>query len=539
MMRTHSGMMNLMIILFISSLQISGQSSYSNFSAMSKKIEALNREYPDLCSVKSLIRTAGGKDIWVLTIGTGNKDSKPGIAVFGGVEGTHVLGKELASGFASMLLKESSEAEIKALLQKITFYVFPDVSPDATEQFFSDLKFERKLNARSTDDDRDFVFDEDPYEDLNNDGFITLIRVDDPSGKYIESNEDKRVMVQADLSKGETGRFLMFTEGIDNDKDGAFNEDGPGGVNFNRNFSYSYEAFGLNSGLYPVSEPETKAVADFLFDKFNIYAVFTFGPQDNLGQPLKSSDHAESDKKITSVMKSDEIINKLVSDRYHDITGAKGAPLTKSASGTFMDWAYFHYGRYSFSTPAWWFPAEKGKNEEVAFLKFAEKNKISNVFIPWSSINHPDFPGKKTEVGGIKPFVMINPPADTLGDLITKNYRFITSVASMHPELEFLDIKIDNAGQNIFRISLKLHNNGIFSTCAEIGRNNMWTRIMRISIETQSSQGILSGQKVQRINSLDGDQSADFTWLINGKGPVKVTAGALNTGVIDTTIDLN
>ena len=49
----------------------------------------------------------------------------------------------------------------------------------------------------------------------------------------------------------------------------------------------------LNAGLHPVSEPETKAVADFLFDRFNIYAVFTFGPQDNLGQPLKSSERAD------------------------------------------------------------------------------------------------------------------------------------------------------------------------------------------------------------------------------------------------------
>ena len=134
------------------------------------------------------------------------------------------------------------------------------------------------------------LFDEDPYEDLNKDGFITLIRVKDPSGKYIESDEDKRVMVAADLAKGQSGSYLVYSEGIDNDKDGSFNEDGAGGVNFNRNFTFNYEEFGLNAGLYPVSEPETKAVADFLFDKFNIYAVFTFGPQDNLGQPLKASE---------------------------------------------------------------------------------------------------------------------------------------------------------------------------------------------------------------------------------------------------------
>jgi hypothetical protein len=507
-----------LIILYFSCFSITTQAQYSDFKTMSQKIEALKSEYPEICSVRSLVKTEGGKEIWVVTIGTGNKDSKPGVAVLGGIEGSHVLGKELAAGFASLLLKESVTAEIKALLEKVTFYIFPDVSPDATEQYFSDIKYERIINSRSTDDDRDFLFDEDPYEDLNKDGLITMIRVSDPAGKYTESDEDKRVIVAADLSKGQNGKYLLFSEGIDNDKDGSFNEDGAGGVCFNRNFSFNYEEFGLNTGLHPLSEPETKAVADFLFDRFNIYAVFAFGPQDNLGQPLKASDHPENEKRITSIMKSDETINKLVSDKYHEITGAKGAPLTKTAAGNFMDWAYFHYGRYCFSTPAWWFPVEKGKNAEAAFLKFAEKNKIKDVFKPWSEISHPDFQGKKTETGGIKPFAMLNPPADTLNDLITKNFKFITTITEMHPELEFLDIKTEDTGENIFRITLKLHNKGIFSTCAEIGRKNMWTRIMRISLEPQTGQSLLSGLKVQRVDALDGGQEKEFSWLINGKG---------------------
>lgn len=542
-------------IFCISCYQLFAQNQYSNFKTMSQKIDALSKEYPSLCTIKSLVKTAGGKEIWVISIGTGNKDSKPGIAVFGGVEGSHILGKELAAGFASSILKESESKEIKELLNKVTFYIFPDVSPDATEQYFSDLKYERNINARSTDDDRDFVFDEDPYEDLNKDGLITLIRIKDPSGKYTESDEDKRVMVTSDLSKGQTGGYLVYSEGIDNDKDGNFNEDGEGGVNFNRNFTFNYEEWGLNSGMYPISEPETKAVADFLFDHFNIYTVFTFGPQDNLGQPMKASERAASaspaargqgggrssdqgDRRITSIMRTDETINKLVSDKYHEITGAKGAPLAKTTPGNFMEWAYYHYGRYSFSTPVWWFPVEKGKNSEAAFLKFAEKNKINDVFVPWTEINHPDFPGKKTEVGGIKPFVMINPPADTLGDLLAKNYKFITAIASMHPELEFLDIKSENTGENIYRITLKLHNKGIFATCAEVGDINMWTRIMRISLEPDKGQSILSGLKVQRVTRLEGDQSAEFSWLINGKGPLKVIAGALNTGIINTTFEL-
>ncbi len=538
MKKSVKGAIVFLLIIATASLQLEAQSQYNDFATMSGKLKLLSTEYPSACYLRSLTKTAGGKDIWVLTIGSGKKDDKPGIAVFGGVEGDHILGKELALGFASSLLKESSSKEIRELLDKITFYVFPDVSPDATEQYFSGLKYERNGNARSTDDDRDFVSDEDGYEDLNNDGLITLFRVADPSGKYIKSKEDDRIMVEADPGKGETGNYLVYSEGIDNDKDGSFNEDGPGGVDFNHNFSFNYEAFGQKAGMHPVSEPEAIAVADFLFDRFNIYAVFMFGPQDNLGQPMRSSGVVESDGVVTSIMKDDETINKLVSDRYHEITGVKGTPPEKAARGDFMDWAYFHYGRYSFSTPAWWISAEKGQNPEIAFMKYAESNHMGNIFVPWTEVSHPDFPGRKTEVGGIKPFVMTNPPADSLDNLTDKNFRFISAIASMHPELELLDIKTESAGEGIYRISLKVHNKGIFATCAKIGEDNMWTRIMRISLEPVKGQTILSGRKIQKVDRLEGDQSAEFSWLINGTGSVKVTAGALNTGTVSSIIEL-
>jgi len=519
-------------------VQLSAQTQYSNFKTMSQKIDVLTKDYPSLCSVKSIVKTSGGKEIWVLTIGTGDKDGKPAIAIVGGADGNHLLGKELALGFAGSILKDGSTPEIKSLLEKITFYIFPDVSPDATEQYFSEMKYERSVNNKSTDDDKDYIFDEDPYEDLNRDGFITLIRVKDPSGKYIESDEDKRIMAEADLSKGQKGQYLLYSEGIDNDKDDNFNEDGAGGVNINRNITFIYEEFGMNAEIYPVSEPETKAVADFLFGKFNIFAVFTFGLQDNLGQPFKASDRPNADRRITSFLKSDETINKLVSERYHEITGAKGAPVMKTTPGNFMEWAYYHYGRYSFGTPAWWFPSEKGKNQEAAFLKFAEKNMIKDVFVPWAAVNHPDFPRKITEVGGVKPFALINPPADTLDVLVSKNYKFLVDLATMHPELEFLDIKTENAGDDIFRLTMKVHNKGILSTCAEVGNMNTFTRVMRISLELSGGQALLSGTKVQRINRLEGDASAEFSWLISGKGAAKVTAGALNTGTIRSTIEL-
>ena len=562
-------------------LAAGAQNGYTSHKSMLQKAEALAKENPALCSFKSLAKTAGNSEIAVLTIGSGDRDSRAGIAILGGTDGTLLLGRELALGFALSLLKESANPEIKALLEKVTFYVFPDVSPDASEQYFRELKYERSINASPTDDDRDFSTDEDPYEDLDRDGFITMIRVADPAGTYTESTDDKRVMVPADLSKGETGAYFLYSEGIDNDKDGSFNEDGPGGVNFNKNLTYNYEEFGSNTGLHPVSEPETRAVLDFLFDHFNIYATFSFSPQDNLNpqqrpagpggspgavqaqpSPQEQPSMQQSqmppmlqgqfpqagggqmrnlmrqNRKITSVQKSDETIVKLVSDKYREITGSRGTPPVKNTPGNFMEWSYYHYGRYSFGTPAWWIPLERDKNAEAAFLKYAEENKMEDVFVPWTVIDHPDFPGKKTEVGGIKPFAMTNPPAEKIEELVSKNYKFIIAVAAMHPELEFLDKKVENMGDDVFRVSLKLHNKGIFATCTEAGQNNMWTRLMELRFEPANGQKFLSGQKVQRVQRLEGGAAAEFSWLVHGKGTVSISAGAANTGTVTTTLEL-
>ena len=553
--------MMLVLISVLSCMRLSGQYHYSDFKVLSQKIARLGTSYQSLCSVKSLIKTMGGKDIWVISIGSGNKDSKPGVAILGGIEGSYLLGTELAYGFAENLLEASTTSEIKGLLENITFYVFPNVSPDETEQYFSSPIYERDINTRSTDDDRDFLYDEDPYEDLNNDGFITSIRITDPAGTMTESGDDDRVMIPADLSKGLVGHYKVYSEGIDNDKDGELNEDGPGGVDFNKNFTYKYEEFGKNAGINAVSEPETRAIADFLYDHFNIYATISFGPQNNLGQQARSADRPASgqtagerqgqgqgqeqanarrtgNRRYTSIMNSDQTIYNLVSDMYQKITGLKGASAFESTPGNFVEWAYYHYGRYSFGTPGWWFPVERGKSAEISFLKYAAENKLNDVFVPWTEIKHPDFPDQKVEVGGIKPFLMYNPPDSMIGDLIRKDYDFIVAVAEMHPKLEYTDAKVENVGENIFRISLKVHNSGIFATCTEIGDINQWTRIMRITVEPSGNQDILSGIKVQRIPRLEGDNTEEFSWLISGKGLVKITAGALNVGAISRTFEL-
>ena len=133
-------------IIISSALSVIGQ-EYSNYSRQSTRINALAKSYPQLAKVQSLTKTAGGKDIWQITIGTGNTENKPAIAVIGGVEGNHLLGTELAIGFAENLLQGSNSDSIKTLLNKTTFYIYP-FSKKKISPFFAFAEICFYQNAR-------------------------------------------------------------------------------------------------------------------------------------------------------------------------------------------------------------------------------------------------------------------------------------------------------------------------------------------------------------------------------------------------------
>ena len=174
--------------------------------------------------------------------------------------------QELAEG-------QSKDTNVHNLLEHTTIYAFPRLNPDAAESYFARPRVERTTNRTPTDDDHDGLVDEDGPEDLNGDGLITNMRIEDPEGEFILDSVDSRLLIKADKAKGKKGAWRLLPEGIDNDKDDQWNEDDVGGVNLNRNFPYNYAFFGADSGWHQVSEPE-RAPGATLVAHPNIAAAF-------------------------------------------------------------------------------------------------------------------------------------------------------------------------------------------------------------------------------------------------------------------------
>jgi hypothetical protein len=532
---------NLFFLFLAATAFAQGQQDYSSNSVLAQRVKALVQKYPQLVKSKSLTQTLGGKDVWMLTIGTGKTEEKPAIAVVGGVEGKHLLGVEMAIGFAEKLLANSGIDSIKNLINTQTYYVFPNMSPDATEQYFAKVKTERSGNETKTDDDRDGKLNEDGADDLDGNGKITWMRVLDPTGKYKLNSDDPRSLLLADATKGENGKYILLPEGVDNDKDGDFNEDGEGGIHFNKNSSFNFKAFAQGAGEYAVSEKENRALFDFLFDAFNIYAVVAFGPTNNLSTPVTFNPSGIAKRIITSWYDSDAKTNALVSERYNKITKTKDAPKTQADNGDFSQWGYFHYGRLSFSTPGWWVPKvnpdssrkeKKFVNEDAvaSYLRWATAQGITNTFTPWKAVNHPDFPGQTVEVGGLDPFVLINPPYKMVDGIVSKHTDFLVALAGMAPKLELVNLKTEKVADGLTRVTLKVMNTGDLSTYTKVGDRSYFLKKILVKLNMNANQTVVSGRKTQTIESIQGKENKELTWLIKGNGKITIDAGSPTTG---------
>ena len=374
-----------------------GYHDYESFTRSIKQITAKNRR---ITKLESIGKTLKGRDIWMLQI-SGVKGPKPevkqALLICGNLEGDHVVGSEVALGIAEFLVSQyGKETKVTQMLDKRTFYIIPRLNPDGAELFFKKVLNEQTGNLKPRDEDYDWLVDEDGPDDLNGDGMITLMRVKDKEGEWIIDKKDPRLMKKKEAGTPDTELYKIHPEGIDNDGDELFNEDGPGGFNINRNFphNFGYKPKGL--GVYAASERETQALIDFTSKYIpklktqphrNICGILVFSKYDNLaaGSGIESGTPTfpepprvegaaapammmsfrmgrrgtpttpqarPRDPQPKSTDSKDKSLFDTVSKKYKDITGIKSA-LSEKPAGSLLEWGYFQLGVPTFSANLW------------------------------------------------------------------------------------------------------------------------------------------------------------------------------------------
>jgi len=528
---------------------LSAQKTYSTYPQLSARIKDVASKNASLASVSSVGKSAGGKDLWLLTLSQGNAGAKPALLLVAGLDGSHPAGTETLLLMAEKMLSNPSD-QVKDLLNKKTLYIIACANPDAWDQ--GKVKYERSGNATASDDDRDGRLDEDLFEDLNSDGLITQLRVEDPSGTLIPSKADPRILVKADPTKNEAGKFLLLTEGTDNDKDDKWNEDAVGGVNINKNFTFNYPFFEKETGVYAASEAETKAVLDVLYRNQNIFGVIVFGPENNLSTATKFDASKTRARIVTGLLEKDAAVGEYVSKLYNTSTGLKNAPAMPLSKGSLAQTAYYHAGRFSFATPGWWPqlpPADSSQKQKApavgaaptpdeVFFKWADAEKVA-VFQDWKEIKHPDFPGKKVEVGGLLPYARWNPPVSYLDDIAQKHNKFLLDLAAAMPSLDIVNTKVEPLQAGVSRITVQVINKGFMPTFADLGNRVKYVSKVRTTLNNSATQTILSGKKINLQPSMGAGEFVEYTWLVSGTGKISVSVSCPTAGSKTVDFTLN
>ncbi|MCR4439648.1 MAG: M14 family metallopeptidase [bacterium] len=294
---------------------------YHTYEELTSQLRALQSGYPDLAKLTSAGKSIQGRELWVMEVTnrkTGAAEEKPGIFVAGSLQGDEPVGTEVALKVVDHLLGNyANDPRLRQLVDTRTFYVWPSPNPDASDRNVRQPGKAAVANMRPTDEDRDGRLDEDGAEDLDKDGFIAQMRVKDEQGDYVASAQDPRIMLPRPRRANPGVAYRLYTEGSDNDGDGAYNEDGPGGVMLNANFpaGWKLDAEVPGSGMYPGSEPETEAILHFLTDHPNVALLIVYQSGEGvLYRPFDSI----ADKEIPRL---DREVYELFGRRYRQVTG--------------------------------------------------------------------------------------------------------------------------------------------------------------------------------------------------------------------------
>lgn len=551
--------------------------TYDTYEALASRLTALERENSDIVRLHLLAKSLAGRKVWLVELGSGADDERkvrPGMLVVTGVEGNDLVGSALVCSWIEGLVQAcGDDPNITRLLETTTIYAIPRLNPDGAENYFKAPQRETLTNSRPYDDDHDALVDEDGPEDLNHDGFITSMRVEDREGQYISDPQEDRLLIEADPMKGEVGRWRLLSEGLDNDHDELWNEDGTGGVNFNRNFPYDYGFFAPDAGIHPVCEAETRALADFVVAHPNIGIVLTYGMADNL---LKAPEEAKKDpgrrEPLTAIDGNDAPLYRAFGKLYRETLGLDKELEGASEQGTFSDWMYFHRGRLSLAARPWSpkLAMALAEDEEVKD-KSAETDKSENspdkekkndedkrgqeqrkqlewfdehapdAFRPWQPFDHPDLPGQRVEIGGYTPFALTNPPEASLEDLIAAHSRFLTELPDRLPRLALRRVESTSLGESIFEIEIHIENTGFLPTILSHGERTREVHPTRLVLEVGREQ-ILSGTRIVYLPIIEGSGGvAKARWTIHAPNQSEIGFRVISAlaGTIEGVIDLS
>jgi murein tripeptide amidase MpaA len=495
-----------------------------------QEIESILKSWADnytkLTSLASIGKSYEGKPIWMLTItnrDTGSDLEKPAVWIDGNIHATEIAAATTTLYIAHSLLSGYGEdSRITRLLDTSTFYIIPRVNPDGAALAMAPTPRYLRSGVRP------YPWEEKDEglhpEDIDGDGRILQMRIQDPSGDWKISSLDLRLMEKRRPDEHGGVYYRMLSEGMVQDYDGYIIKEArpTEGLDFNRNFPFEWRPEGDQSGAgpYPTSEPEIKALVDFIAAHPNINAAITYHTFSGVilrPYSTKPDDDMETEdlwiyKKIGEIAK--ESSGYACVSTFHDF---KYHP-KEVTSGAFDDWIYDQLGAYSFTIELWDLPTKAGiekrkliewfrshpHEEDLKILQWIDENAGKDTYVNWYPFDHPQL--GPLELGGYNQmYTWSNPPPAFMGEEAARNLPIVLSIGDMLPRLTLHTLEITRLGTDNYQINLVVENSGFLPTCTSMqGNKRKAVRPVRAEIELPTGAVLASGKRQVEIGHLEG-----------------------------------
>ncbi|MBR5071171.1 MAG: hypothetical protein IKX27_04655, partial [Oscillospiraceae bacterium] len=241
-------------------------------------VKALSEKFPEIFSYEYLLETQDKHHVIAVTLtnkATGAACDKPAFYIDGNTHAGEVTGMMTAMHTMDALATNyGSDERVTFILDNMAVYIIPCVSPDGSQTYLTTPYTLRSVNR--------------PYyehgtglegEDVDGDGVIRMMRVPDKYGAWKKDPEKKDMMVRREPDDVAGDFYSIYTEGVMEEFDGinvTVNKE-KWGRDFNRNYPFGWfpEYRQPGAGEYPLSNPENKAIVQFILSHPNIGSVAT------------------------------------------------------------------------------------------------------------------------------------------------------------------------------------------------------------------------------------------------------------------------
>jgi murein tripeptide amidase MpaA len=501
--------------------------TYLRFDDLTRALQTLAAEHPDLLRVESIGRSFEGRDIWLATatrFDTGADRDKPALWVDGNIHATEVAGSMACLYLLHHLVAGYGQDEdVTRCLTTRVFYVCPRLNPDGAEWALADTP---KIIRSST---RPYPYDEEPVaglrrEDVDGDGRVLTMRVPDPNGPWKVSDHDPRLMVRRDPTETGGQYFRLLPEGVIDGWDGVTLKLAPRKeqLDLNRNFpaGWRQEHEQVGAGPFPTSEPEVRTAVHFMAEHPNITCAVLFHTYS--GVLLRPYSHRADDSLPTEDLRTYRKLGAAGTEMtgypnisvFHDFRYHPKEVIT----GSFDDWAYDHLGVFAWTVEIW-SPQRAAGIDDYKFIEWYREHPVEDDlkllawndavlggrgFVDWYPFRHAQL--GELELGGWDGlYTWSNPPHALLEGELALFPKWLVWHLLVSPKLDLLEASATRLGPETWRVRLVVHNTGwLPSYVTKRALENKRVRGVVAEIELPADARLETGRAREELGQLEG-----------------------------------